>query len=499
MHAQKAVTGRLEAIAPHLGVDDDVIRSAASRGPGPLLDVLARQVKRLDREADVWLLLAGFLGQYPLADDVRMVRRRLRMVDEAVAFRVVLAAGSALPLGFADPEIELEVVVGRVVVDVDFCAKYRHNTGVQRVVRETVSRWDRDHEVRLVAFTATGSSMRTLSDEERRRVVEWDGSVSAAAVDIAKDPQGVRLVVPIDCTIIIPEVPQTAQCAELAALAEFSGNRVGLIAHDMIPVVSPNTVVGAETERFVKYLTLVKHSTRLAGVSKSATQEFAGFVSALPAQGLTGPVTVAVELPTDSPSVPIARVSAPAGPPVVLCVGSQEPRKNHDAVLLAADLLWQEGLDFGLTFVGAGTSVNMSRFDSRVAALRHGGHRIRVLRGLDDQTLMDEYRRARFSIFPSLHEGYGLPVAESLALGTPVITTSYGSTAEIAAAGGCLLVDPRDDETIITQMRRLLTDDDLLADLQQEIARRPPSSWDDYADRLWRGLVVPMGGVSDRG
>ena len=44
--------------------------------------------------------------------------------------------------------------------------------------------------------------------------------------------------------------------------------------------------------------------------------------------------------------------------------------------------------------------------------------------------------RGQVHVFPSVHEGYGLPVAESLALGTPVITTEYGSTAEIAAGGG---------------------------------------------------------------
>ncbi len=76
--------------------------------------------------------------------------------------------------------------------------------------------------------------MRTLSDEERHRVVSWDGSGSAAAIDVVRDPKGTRLVVPIDCTIIIPEVPQSAQCAELAALAKFSTNRVGTAPVDSL-------------------------------------------------------------------------------------------------------------------------------------------------------------------------------------------------------------------------------------------------------------------------
>jgi glycosyltransferase involved in cell wall biosynthesis len=109
---------------------------------------------------------------------------------------------------------------------------------------------------------------------------------------------------------------------------------------------------------------------------------------------------------------------------------------------------------------------------------------------VDDATMLESYHRARFTVFPSLHEGYGLPVAESLALGTPAITTVYGSTAEIAADGGCLLVDPRDDDSLVSAIRTLLVDDDVLARLHAEIAARPARTWDDYATELWQELVA---------
>jgi glycosyltransferase involved in cell wall biosynthesis len=101
------------------------------------------------------------------------------------------------------------------------------------------------------------------------------------------------------------------------------------------------------------------------------------------------------------------------------------------------------------------------------------------------------YRTARFSVLPSLHEGYGLPVAESLAWGTPVITTSYGSTQQVASSGGALLIDPRDDEALVHAMRRLLTDDHLLRTLQQQARNRPTRTWEQYASELWDHLVRP--------
>jgi glycosyltransferase involved in cell wall biosynthesis len=82
-------------------------------------------------------------------------------------------------------------------------------------------------------------------------------------------------------------------------------------------------------------------------------------------------------------------------------------------------------------------------------------------------------------------------VAESLAFGTPVITTSYGSTEEIASTGGSLLVDPRDDEAIVAAMRKLLLDDDLVQELRDQIKARPLRSWQQYATELWDCLVQP--------
>ncbi len=96
---------------------------------------------------------------------------------------------------------------------------------------------------------------------------------------------------------------------------------------------------------------------------------------------------------------------------------------------------------------------------------------------------------ARFSVFPSLLEGFGLPVAESLASGTPVITSRYGSMAEIARGGGALLVDPRDVDDLERQMRRLLTDDELLERLRDEARSRDFGTWDQYAHDVWSFLV----------
>ena len=120
---------------------------------------------------------------------------------------------------------------------------------------------------------------------------------------------------------------------------------------------------------------------------------------------------------------------------MVLVVGSHEPRKNHLAVLHAAELLWREGVAFSLLFVG-GNSWKSEEFQAIVRNLQIARRPIQVVEAVDDPTLWAFYELAYCTVFPSLNEGFGLPVAESLAAGTPVVTSDYGSMAEIGALGG---------------------------------------------------------------
>jgi glycosyltransferase involved in cell wall biosynthesis len=487
---QAALLQRLTAAAPHFGLDSAQVAGVAGRGPGPLLDLLARAVKERPGVSSAWLLFVALTAAFPSPTQVKMVERALSLASPDMAANAVLEAAFDAAARFSDLDREIEIVNEGVVVDVDFCANHPHNTGIQRVVRQTMSRWDKNRDMVLVAWTKGGSAMRTITSVERRRVVAYNsnGEPNSAVVD----PPRYRIVVPVNCAVVLPEVPQAALCEPLAAIAEHSGNRVGLVGYDSIPVVSADMFPAAEPERFVRYLTIVKHSNAVAGISAAATEEFAGFVDTLSAQGLTGPSTFEVSLPVDLPDAPAVGERIEKDVPLILCVGSQEPRKNHLAVLFAAEVLWREGRSFRLRFIGGGSLMYTRDFDVRVKRLRKAGFDVEVLRGVNDSVLLNSYAEARFSVFPSLHEGYGLPVAESLALNTPSITSSYGSTAEIAAGGGCLTVDPRNDDELIATMRSLLTDEGLLARLHAEIATRDNSSWDDYADRLWADLVAPL-------
>jgi glycosyltransferase involved in cell wall biosynthesis len=183
-----------------------------------------------------------------------------------------------------------------------------------------------------------------------------------------------------------------------------------------------------------------------------------------------------------------AVTTASRGRPVIMLPGRPEPHKNVRASLQAAERLWLEGHDFAIVMF-KGREDDASGLGATIARLQHQGRPITTLGYVTDEEMWSWFREAAFVVFASLHEGYGLPIAEALACGTPVITANFGSQREIAERGGCLMVDPRDDTELTQAMRLLLTDPDRLAALRAEIPGRPSRSWDQYATSLWSFLV----------
>jgi glycosyltransferase involved in cell wall biosynthesis len=461
-----------------------------------LLQELALVAKRSSDLSATWLLHLALVGVFPESEQVSDLRRRLALSGDATAMLAVLESTVDVASREGGSKRHMRLVSDRVIVDVNFCATHDHNTGVQRVVRKTMPHWaSADLPVVFVAWTPDGDGYRVLDRAQRERVLNWDarGSEILRLSDQERADAVVEeeeLIVPWRTTLFLPEVPFEHLCRKLATIAMASGNEVRLIGYDAIPLASAESQPPHESERFAHYLTIVKHSTMVIGISESASAEFAGFGRALEAQGLRGPTlrttVLAREAPLDHPR------SLPSNaPPMVLCVGSHEPRKNQDSVLHAGELLHSQGLKFELIFVGGGSPGAVERFDSRVRRSRKRGFAVKSLRRATDLELFDLYGRARFSVFVSLHEGYGLPVVESLVHGTPVLTSNFGSLAEIAGLGGCIQVDPRDDSAIIEGMRQLLVDDTLLDRLSTEARAIPLRPWPQYAEELWAQVTEP--------
>jgi glycosyltransferase involved in cell wall biosynthesis len=96
------------------------------------------------------------------------------------------------------------------------------------------------------------------------------------------------------------------------------------------------------------------------------------------------------------------------------------------------------------------------------------------------------YRRARIFAFPSLDEGFGMPVLEAMAHGTPVVTSKSSAMPEVAG-DAALLVDPHDTDAIATALNCLANDPSLRDDLGQRGVRRAREfSWESAVNKTWQ-------------
>ena len=143
------------------------------------------------------------------------------------------------------------------------------------------------------------------------------------------------------------------------------------LGFDLIPVVGAEVLPGGIAETFCEYLSVIKHADYVSAISENAAASFRAFNEMLVVEGIAGPEVRAHLLPTEVPSVgrremEQARASLElTGAPLVLAVGSHEPRKNHLAVLEASERLWSHGLSFELLMIGkrlAGRGVPALRY-----------------------------------------------------------------------------------------------------------------------------------------
>jgi len=176
---------------------------------------------------------------------------------------------------------------------------------------------------------------------------------------------------------------------------------------------------------------------------------------------------------------------------LVVYVSSFHARKNHLTLLRAAEKLWQQGLSFELHLIGRNVGVPLNKIVRQIWNLRLGGRPLRWLRHVDDETLLREYRDCRFTVYPSLMEGYGLPIVESLLHGKPCICGSNGALGEVARGGGCLIVDQTSKDALAAGIKELLTNQGTYARLCVEARARKFRSWADYIDRLLDHLSHP--------
>jgi glycosyltransferase involved in cell wall biosynthesis len=172
------------------------------------------------------------------------------------------------------------------------------------------------------------------------------------------------------------------------------------------------------------------------------------------------------------------RYSIPEGD-YFLCVASYlDPRKNVPFLIrnFIKLITEQPNLDINLAIIGS-LSYKSPEIITLMEEIKAYKNRIIFTGSVPDEELCALYSGAKAFIFPSLREGFGIPVLEAMQCGTPVITSNVTSLPEIAG-DAAILINPLDCDELCQAMLNLLSDSDLLEQLKQKgIERAKQFSW----------------------
>lgn len=248
--------------------------------------------------------------------------------------------------------------------------------------------------------------------------------------------------------------------------------------HDAIPLEFPHLVAEDTVRAHARLMDIAaRHAQRLIVPTHAAGEEIA---RALRARG-AAPIPInAIPLPIDdlfSPGVsPHAQLCAH---PYFVITGAIEPRKNHDVLLQVWRRLVGEMGEDAPFLVIAGSPGHAAE-KTLTAVLEEPALRRRIVfaQGLSSPALAQVMAGARALLMPSLAEGFGLPPAEALALGTPAVLSDIPAHREAVGQHGCFL--PATDVDAWHNSVKALIPQEGAAQARAQAASYTPRRWADY-------------------
>lgn len=306
---------------------------------------------------------------------------------------------------------------GRLIVDLSVISHSDAGTGIQRVVRAIATNLARlgprsrveivfvaKHMRRYCRLDPTDTGYR-LSDEQ----IHFSAGDLFFGLDFSLDALW--------------------QMRSELALMRRKGVRFWYAVHDFLPLTQPQWFSAPTVLRFSNWLAIIAGtadgffcvSAPVASQMPEILRLRAGVEQCPPAVVIPMGWDLAGSCPSSGfPSRFDDVLKRLSGAPVVLQVGTIEPRKGHADSLAAMEILWRDGVQARLVLVGS-AGWKMDDFISRLKHHPEFGRRLFWTGRISDEALARLYSVCTGMIFPSLAEGFGLPVVEALAHGKPVL------------------------------------------------------------------------------
>jgi glycosyltransferase involved in cell wall biosynthesis len=383
-----------------------------------------------------------------------------------------------------------------LLLDLTHTSHTQARTGIQRVARQLHAALCAQGGETAICFDPWQKTWRTLEPWEEKNLSAQAASTSRGASWPWRArlrgtlrrrlgrPSPLASCLSPSTSLLVPEIFSPGVATALPALFAQAGGPRAALFHDAIALKLPELTPAKTVARFPSYLRELLAFDGIAAVSEDSRLSLLDYWKWL---GVSNPppvqtIPLGLSLPARPHLSQLSTLNSQLS--TVLCVGSVEGRKNHLALLDACEQLWARGLSFELHLIGLTHPQTGRAALDKIAALKAAGRPLRYSGPVDDATVIAAYEACQFTVYPSLMEGFGLPVLESLAHGKPCVCSGRGALGEAARGGGCAALDSVDAGSLATAIKRLLENPANLAALADEARARTFKSWSAYAAEL---------------
>ena len=252
--------------------------------------------------------------------------------------------------------------------------------------------------------------------------------------------------------------------------------RAYAIFHDAIPMQHPEFTWPHSVQRHPSYMKMLTLFTGVFGISSHSSillEEYWEWLDVGAA-----PSVKSIQLGSDG------IFAEPSSPKTVyedrlqiLMLGIVEKRKGQDLALEAAKLLWDEGLEFDLHVVGRTNPYFGKDIARALKDAAKAGYQVNMHGEIDDAALQQLFLNTDLILLPSLAEGCGLPVLESLWKGVPTLSSNLHSVRENSRFGGCELFEMGNVEALTDALRNLIKNRRKLQELTDGIQTKMLPRW----------------------
>lgn len=287
--------------------------------------------------------------------------------------------------------------------------------------------------------------------------------------------------------ILLPElIYEKGRADQYLALKRYFNADISIIVYDLIPLYHPElTEVSRE---FLYFLQVVRIARKAIAISEYSAEQISSYLEGWSrGEGSETPIVEPIYLP----------FSALGGitkedkfeKPTFLFVSTIEPRKNHLRLVSAAKKLKDMGYDFRLLCVGKIGWVDNNSW-TEVERLCRDGAPVEFMHRVDDSQLRELLLKSWCAIYPSLVEGFGLPIIEADQFGLPVIASNNSAMRDVCMkfVRTYRFIEPDDSDSILSAMKEFL--DSSTTHFTKNSSREAlPQSWNEYSNLIYRSIL----------